>query len=509
MDIIRFHSKNTWILKRIFVGFIERAIMKSKDILRHFTIIGSGTLISMIIGLLTTPIITRIVSPEEFGQLSIFIMYAGIAVMVLCLGLDQSLVRYYYIEDNIEYKRTLLFKCVFLPIVITIGLGLLFFLLVLGNVIEFGYKPVVVMLLCLHILSQLIYRFSLLLIRLEYKSKQFAALNILSKVSYMGIAVPLIFFLKGNFFFILVVSTFISGFLCLIISILTQYRIWNFRLIGKSHSVVKFKELIKYGSPFIISMGVTQLFQAVDKISLSYYCTYAEVGIYASAMSLVSIFGIIQSTFNSLWAPMAVEHYENDKDDRLFYQTGNQYITIIMFAMGFSLTLMKDIFSILLGSNFREAANILPFLIFIPIMYTISETTVSGIVFMKKSKIQIIIGAISFIVNLIGNLILVPVVGSKGAAISTGISYIVFFSLRTMFSNRYFYVNYHLKKFYILTLIAVVYAGYNTFFDFNAWSIIGYVLCIIVLVYLYNKAFVSGIQYLKNMLLNNKRIEDN
>ena len=67
-----------------------------KSFLSHFIVIGSGTIVNMLLGLLTTPIITRIVNPNEYGQLSIFNMYTNIAVMVLCIGLDQALVRFFY-----------------------------------------------------------------------------------------------------------------------------------------------------------------------------------------------------------------------------------------------------------------------------------------------------------------------------------------------------------------------------------------------------------------------------
>lgn len=68
----------------------------------------------------------------------------------------------------------------------------------------------------------------------------------------------------------------------------------------------------------------------------------------------------------------------------------------------------------------------IPFLAFHPIMYTISEVTVGGLVFKKKSKIQVIVSVVPCVVNFIGNTILVPFYGGRGAAISTGISYILF-----------------------------------------------------------------------------------
>jgi len=193
---------------------------------------------------------------------------------------------------------------------------------------------------------------------------------------------------------------------------------------------------------------------------------------------------------------MAVEHYTKDKEDKSFYQKGNQVITVIMFFVGISLILIKDVFAILLGEKYREAAYILPFLIFNPIMYTISETTVNGLVFMKKSKLQVVVAVVSCIVNLIGNSILVPIYGCQGAAISTGLSYIVFFTMRTVLSNKYFYVDFKLKKMYLLTAVVCLYALYNTFVKFNLVAVVLYFVCLTVLCSLYWDTIKWGIGYL-------------
>ena len=74
--------------------------------LKQFTIIGGGTFFNLLLGLFSTPVITRIVAPSEYGQLSIFTMYSGIALMVLCMGLDQAVVRYYYEKENLEICRS-------------------------------------------------------------------------------------------------------------------------------------------------------------------------------------------------------------------------------------------------------------------------------------------------------------------------------------------------------------------------------------------------------------------
>lgn len=468
---------------------------ENKNFLKHFTIIGGGTLINMLLGVLTTPIITRIVDPIEYGQLSIFTMYSGIALMVLCLGLDQALVRYFYEKTDESYRRALLFRCIKLPIIVSILVSIIVIGISISGVVVFEFDTFILILLCVYTFIQLFYRFSLLLVRLAYRSKLYSMLNIVHKLTYVIVALPLLLYVSDDNLLSLIIATMASGFICMVSSMTAQKSLWNISKYKSTDCRVPNKELIRYAYPYIFSMGITTLFQAIDKMSLNMYRSYSEVGIYSSTMTLVSVFAIIQTTFNSLWAPMSVEHYSVNQEDKTFYQKGNHIITVVMFFMGFSLILCKDVFAILLGEKYREAAYILPFLIFNPIMYTISETTVCGLVFMKKSKLQVVVAAGACITNIIGNTILVPEYGCQGAAISTGISYIVFFTLRTVFSNRYFYVDYKLKKFYALTSVSVAYALYNTFVVFNIGSVIGYIICLFILLIMYRDTIKWGIKY--------------
>lgn len=292
--------------------------MKKENILKHFFIIGSGTLINMILGFITTPIITRIVDPIEYGKMSIFTMYSNIAVMILCLGLDQALVRFYYEKENNEYKKELIFRCIILPVILSFIVSLIFLCLTYLKIINFELGNKLAILLCIYTIIQVIYRFSLLVIRLELKSKIYSFLGILLKILYIVFSLPMLLFFNNNYLYDLVFATIISSFICLIVSIFSQRNLWNFVKREKKESI-SIKTLIMYSYPFIISMGVTTLFQAIDKIALNYFCDYKELGIYSSTLTLVAIFAIIQTTFNSLWTPIAVKHYSESPNDKLFY----------------------------------------------------------------------------------------------------------------------------------------------------------------------------------------------
>lgn len=457
---------------------------KNNNFIAHFIAIGFGTIINMFLGLLSTPIITRIVDPTEYGQFSIFTMYTNIAVMVLCLGLDQSLVRFYYNYDDQNYKKGLVKICISLPIIASTAISILVIALSFTETITFEFEPLIILLLCFNVILMIWSRIAILLLRITYQSKRYATSHIILKVVYIALAISLAKLYPGNYLFSLCLATVVSNLFQGVYATYTTKELWD---INADTRNVDVSGLVKFGVPLILSMGITTVFQSLDKIALNRYCTYYEVGIYSSAMSLVHVFAIIQSTFNTLWGPMQIEHYVKKPEDTSFIKKGNRFITVIMFFIGFTLILCKDVFALLLGEKYRLAAVILPFLIFNPIMYTISETTCSGIGVSKKSYLNIWVSVGACAVNFIGNNILVPIYGGIGAAISTGISYIVFFALRTFISNKYYYIDYGLRRFSLITILALIYAWYNTFYDFSLLSVIGYLVCMLVLVFLYWK----------------------
>ena len=468
--------------------------------LKHFFVIGIGTFINMLLGVITVPIITRIVSPEINGQYSLFDTYANIAVMILCLGLDQALVRYYYKSNKPEYKTTLLYKCITPPLIVSFIAAMVFVLFEKNKIINYDFSTSITLLLCIYTIVQLIYRFSLLVVRLESHSKLYSFLSIVVKVAYIATFFLLLFKSNLNYLNMLTISITTAALLSLLLSIIYEKNIWNpFAICNKQFNIPT-KELLKYSIPFIFSMGIATLFDAVDKLSLSYFSTYEQIGIYTGALYITNVFGIIQTTFNTIWSPLSIEHYEKDSEDKKFFEDANQYITVIMFFFGLTLILFKDIFIYFLGSSYREAAFILPFLLFRPIMYTISETTVCGLFFEKKSWHTVFIAAVACVFNIVFNTILIPLVGSKGAAISTGLSYCLFYVLRTYFSNKYYYINVQPLKITIITILSILFALYSSFNKINLVSVAIYTICIIALVILYKDSIKRGIKLIKKSL---------
>ena len=69
-------------------------------LLKQFAKYATGSLFALLAGLITTPILTRLISTEEMGKYSMFITIGSLIASILYLGLDQSYVRFYFDEKK-------------------------------------------------------------------------------------------------------------------------------------------------------------------------------------------------------------------------------------------------------------------------------------------------------------------------------------------------------------------------------------------------------------------------
>lgn len=476
--------------------------MKRKSFIQQFVSLGVGSVIYLLVGLIGTPIITRLVDPVSYGDYSIFGVYSNIGYMICMLGLDQAFVRYYYVNNSIRYHSRLLYECLIPSIVVVAvggiaAIGITWSLNPNGGV--FGSVTELSMIV-LHMILLVVNRYGMLNARLQKDTVTYSAISIVQKSLFILFSVALVLWHKNHFYQLLVASTLLSTLIVDIMSVWKQRRIWLPEKADDTIVVVPRREIFRYGIPLMFSSGITLLFNALDKLALDRFCTRADVGVYTSALNLLAVLSVIRSSFSAIWIPSAVEHYEKNPEDVSFFQKGNAFVTILMLIFGAGMIICKDLFVLLLGEEYREAAFVFPFLIFEPIMYTISETTVTGLVVKKKSSYQVLVAVVACVTNFAGNWLLTPRMGPKGAAISTGFSYIIFFALRTFLSNRIFYINYHLPKLIIMITLLAGLAFYGSNYGFSMIQVGFFVLYACILLLVYFKEFKEAYAYGKTVI---------
>lgn len=328
--------------------------------------------------------------------------------------------------------------------------------------------------------------YSFLVIRMQQKGKIYSVCNVLLKILEF-IFILLLYKKYGDDYKTLVVALLLSLGLVTIFSIIIERKFWGFN----GDSRITKKEILEFSLPLTLTMALNWVFASSDKIIIKTLSNVVELGLYSGAFKIISLLSVLQTGFTTFWTPVVYEHFSKNPDDTEFYKKANDYLSLIFFLIGIGLLMFRNIIILLLGAKYREAVFIMPMLIFIPIMFLLSETTHMGIGFKKKTKYYLYISIIVSMTNLIGNIILVPYLGAKGAAISTGLSYIIFFSCRTYFSSKLINFNFNLKRIY---LIIVFYIGYTLILSFvNFWEVdmlLGSVIVVIVL-FLYKREIIE------------------
>lgn len=457
------------------------------NLIKKFLSFSLGGYINIVIGLLTVPITTRLLSPEQYGVSSLITTVTSFMFVICCLGTEQGFVRFFY-DEREQSRGKLLYNCLYYPFYISI---LVFFLIYIFkekiSIFFLGYSEKYFwLILIFSILFSGLNNYSFLVIRMQQKGKIYSVCNVLLKILEF-IFILLLYKKYGDDYKTLVVALLLALGIVTIFSIIIERKFWIFN--GESR--ITKSEILEFSLPLILTMALNWLFASSDKIVIKTLSNVVELGLYSGAFKIISLLSVLQTGFTTFWTPVVYEHFSKNPDDTEFYKKANDYLSLIFFLIGIGLLMFRNIIILLLGAKYREAVFIMPMLIFIPIMFLLSETTHMGIGFKKKTKYYLYISIIVSMTNLIGNMILVPYLGAKGAAISTGLSYIIFFSCRTYFSNKLINFNFNLKRIY---LIIVFYIGYTLILSFvNFWEIdmsLGSGITVIIL-FLYKREIIE------------------
>lgn len=430
-------------------------------LVKDFSKIAGSSLVNLLIGLLTTPLITRMVDPEQYGNWSLFSIYSNVLATILLLGTDFVVVRYYYKFDDLEYKKRLLRWCILIS-----SLAILLSVVPIVTVLAFirpSWSSFIFFLLIVNIWVNVANRLVNLILRFENKINVLSIATICQKVVFVAVAVVMFFFVKGDKFISLSFATVFSIIVVILGSVYFIRNMFSFNNTPDKY-LLPHKEMLSYGLPLMISGCAYILFQATDKLVIGRYCSEADLGIYSSAASFLSLFAILQSSFTTVWWPSAMKNFEKNPDDKSLYIKANDIICFVMVMVGFTFILFKDFVIILLGENFRSAVVILPFIIFQPILYTLSETTVVGLNFKKKSKAQLCITISSLLFNIAINILLTKKFGIIGTSVAVGLSYIFFLTMRSLLSYHYYKVDYHFSKMYTSIFMLFGFALIHTLF---------------------------------------------
>lgn len=447
------------------------------------------TWINCIIEFVSIPIITYFFAPDEFGKISMFLVYVDLFLSFSYLGLDQAFTRFYNEPTGKNTKKSLLTVCMSGSMISCIVIvAVIFFMTdsisvaILGEV---NYAiPICV---SLGVIAQCILRYFRLTSRMQKNvlifTIQSVVLTWIKKISFIFIAfksataLPAIITIAACSIGVTVIFFFIR--------LKTDF---SFKCDYSKEAILP---ILTYSTPLIFVEIITKLNNRISQLVLNEYTTKSNVGIYSNAVTIASIITVIQQGFSSYWTPFVYENY-NQKVGKKRIEKVHHMITFIMTCFGLAIILFQfPIYKILVNEKYWGSRSIFAFLLISPLCYTISETLGLGIHLSKKTYWHILICGVNIVLNISLCVLLVPRIGVVGAAFSSAISAIVNMILKTVIGEKYYKCTSSYWRM-IVSLVILLVAGFvNYFLQDTLLKYPIFLVSILFEIFIYRKEFVK------------------
>lgn len=452
-------------------GSENKAGKKAASPLSGFLSYFYGNFVVLLLGFIQTPIVTRIMSTDEYGRTGMFETAVSVIYIFAILGMDQSYIRYYYKKD-ID-RVALLKQCLVPSLAIVTGLSVIYAVFsgyANNYLFERNGIDITILVISYTIIS-VFERFFFLDVRMQQNGKLYSNINIAEKVLSILTILGAWYFLGNDFRISLYALAIPWG--CttafIIIRFIYVNRGYKKHREAEKAAYVKIpqKELVSYGLPFIMVLLMEWLLSSCDKLALKTWSTYDELGVYNSAMKIIVLLLTFKNTFIAYWSPVAMERFENGKmeENKVFFRHAYEVTQFLCVCGACGLILFRRVVVLLLGRDYRGAESIIPFLTLMPVFAIMFEITNQSIKYSKHNMYLNLASAVAIVCNVAGNAMLVPKFAGTGAAVTTGISYIAYFAMGSVLSEKCLKVGYAFKKTALYAVLLLLYCTEASFMN--------------------------------------------
>ncbi|MGE1155979.1 lipopolysaccharide biosynthesis protein [Pseudomonas kitaguniensis] len=395
---------------------------------KKILIFALGPLGAALLSFLTLPTLTWFVSVEDVGRVAMLQVLITFSFVVSSFGLDQAFVREYYDFEN----KGALFKAAFLPgfvfLVFSSAAGLFFFKD--EGVSFFSLSSVsLIYLAVICLLINFVNSFLSHALRMSGKALAYSLTLIVPKATFLCVI------LLG------IVTKYTPGFGFLLFAQTAALLSALMILIGCTRNLVResfdsefsgpvFKQLFSFGFPLVFGSIAYWALTMFDRIALSWWSTLSEVGVYSVGISFAAVGILFQSIFSVVWSPIVYKWASIGEDLTRVDSIVEHATAFVVFAF-----VMIGLFSFLvayfLPPDYYLVQYIIGACMGLPLLYTLSETTVVGVHLKKRTTLATLAPVFALPTNIALAYWLIPLFGAAGAAVSTSVAMFVFLVIRT------------------------------------------------------------------------------
>jgi O-antigen/teichoic acid export membrane protein len=431
-----------------------------KNIAKHSIVYGLSDILSRAIGFILIPLYTHYLTPTDYGTLELLDLTSYIIGLFLAMGIAQAVVRFYYEYNDKERRdQVISVAMITLWIVSAIVLAVLIFFsplvskVVMKSSDYYGMFNIIFVSMVIGLSNEI----PLTVLRIEEKSLTYLSFT-LTKLT-LTLTLNIIFIVK---FHMGVIGILYSGLIASLV-IGTVITIYILRRTKISYSIPILRNMLGYSIPLMWSWFGMFIVNFGDRFFLQRIMTTADVGIYSLAYKFGMMPNVlVLSPFLMIWGPKRFDILK-DPDAKEIYAKVFTYFLLIQFFVGLGIVIaIKEIIQIVASPDYHDAYKYVAPILLAYIANGVYLYVQFGVHIEKKTKYLAYATILGAILNVAMNLLLIPLIGIWGAAISTFCAF--FFLLLYIFfpSQKLYHISYEWGRILhmSITAVALFAAGY-------------------------------------------------
>lgn len=389
-----------------------------KKIFKDSVIYGLGSMLPKILNMLLIPLYTHMLTPTDYGILSLASLIASMLAQVLLLGLAGSAMRFYRVssEQTEDDAGSLIYTIVLVDMVfgfvVTALLLLfgqhLFAILPLDKTVKFN--PYMVIAISGAFLGGPL-AFAQAIFRARGRAGRHTAAGLASFALNSGFTIFLVVVAKMGAAGSLLGTTIAAG-------IMAPYALWEISRVAKARfSWPALRKSLAFGLPLVPHFFAGWLLGYADRLVLQKFKGVGEVGVYAVAYSVGLGMSVMASAVNQSWAPTFYDLADNERSKPKLRRLTTLYAAAItLIGIAYMLVSRELTQFLASGAKWEAARAIAPIVVGGYYLQAIYYVTSTPTFFVKRTRLVATISGTAAALNVVANLLLIPIWGMTAAA---------------------------------------------------------------------------------------------
>lgn len=406
-------------------------------------------ILTIIIPFITTPYVSRILGAEGIGLYAYTYACVGYFVLFGRMGIQMYGNRLIAIHNGDKNKISECFWNLFAVHLIFSGLSIIAYIFFVCSIKE---NKGILLIQGIYLIGQML-DINWLFFGLE-KFKLTVTRNIIIKVLTL---ISIFVFVKSNgdlwkYILILALGAVLGE--SMIWATLPKYVKWKKPTLEKMKP--HFKPIVKLFIPVI----ATSIYTMMDKLFIKHYRGVSQVGYYENAEKIVSVGRLATVALGTVALPNASKLLTGGRTKDLKKSINTSLFGAVWFAVGFTYGtagIAKKFIPFFLGDKFEASINIVYVLIPCVLCWAIANVFRTQYVIPKqKDNVYINSQIIAAAINLVLNILLIPVYGTGGAAIGTVVAELTVCVVMIMASKEMLNMQHYFVKFIWLNIFGMI-----------------------------------------------------